>query len=40
LRQAFPGGPEELMSCWLLCVTEMNTRREIDRLVETVEGAL
>ncbi|HXI03805.1 MAG TPA: aminomethyl-transferring glycine dehydrogenase subunit GcvPA [Candidatus Saccharimonadales bacterium] len=40
LRRAFPGGPEELDRRWLLCITELNSRGEIDRLVEAVEGAL
>ena len=40
LRRALPDGPAEVDRRWLLCVTELNTREEIDRLVETVEAAL
>ncbi len=40
LRRALPGAPAEADRRWLLCITEMNTREEIDRLVETVEAAL
>ncbi len=40
LRRALPRGPVEAERRWLLCVTELNTREEIDRLVETVEAAL
>ena len=40
LRRMTAGAGAEADRRWLLCVTELNTREEIDRLVETVEGAL
>ena len=40
LKRAFPEGPESMERQWLVAVTEMSTRAEIDRLAETVEGAL
>ncbi len=40
LGRFYRGSVPALERAWLVCVTEMNTREEIDRLAEAVEAAL